>query len=297
MRTIYTIGETTFDIVFKNNKPIDGIIGGSALNTAISLGRIGLPVHFISRLGNDKIGELSLHFLTDNGVKTENIVRFDGNSRISLAFMDNDNNAEYQFYKLNQTPLLSFPETLADDMISFGSTMAIQNEGRKELLQFLTHASEEKALIVYDPNIRQSDEKELIDIRQKVDENLLLTHVLKGSEQDFLRLYGTSDARTIFSKIKQSGIKALIITAGEKPVQLITPELSKSYRIEAVTPVSTIGAGDNFNAGIITGFFKHQVNVQNISSLTEIQWDEIIGIGNFFASEVCKSEVNYISTR
>jgi fructokinase len=295
MRNIYTVGETTYDIVIRNNQPHLAVIGGSALNTSVSLGRIGLPVHFVSRLGNDKIGDLSIRFLNDNGVQIENIVRFDGNSRISLAFMDNENNAEYQFYQASQSPSLHFPETTDNDIISFGSTMAIQKEGRKELIQFLTNAIENNSLTIYDPNIRQNGEKELIEIRKKVKENLHLTKIIKGSEQDFKRLYGTDNAGDIFSKVNGYGVKALIITAGDKPIQLITKEFSKSYPVETVKTVSTIGAGDNFNAGIITGFCKHQVNLQNINTLSEDCWDDIINIGNSFAFEVCKSEFNYIS--
>jgi fructokinase len=295
MRNIYTVGETTYDIIFRNNQPKHAVIGGSALNTSVSLGRLGFPVHFISRLGNDKIGNFSIRFLIDNGVQIENIVRFDGNSRISFAFMDNENNAEYQFYQASQSPSLQFPEPTDEDIISLGSTMAIQKEGRKELIQFLTKAVENNSLTIYDPNIRQTGEKELTGIRKKVEENLLLTKILKGSEQDFQRLYGTSDAGEIFLKVNEYGIKALIITAGVKPIQLITNEFSKSYPVEAIRPVSTIGAGDNFTAGIITGFYKHHVTVENINTLAEDSWDDIINIGNAFAFEVCKSEFNYIS--
>jgi fructokinase len=296
MRNIYTVGETTYDIVFKNNQPRNAIVGGSALNTSVSLGRIGLPVHFISRLGNDKIGDLSIRFLINNGVKIENIVRFDGNSRISLAFMDDDCNAEYQFYKASQSPLLPFPEPAENEIISFGSTMAILNEGRNELLQFLKNAADKNGLTIYDPNIRQTGEKELKEIKQKVEENLHLTRILKGSEEDFYRLYGISDAKTIFSKVKSYGIKSLIITAGEKAVQLVTENFSESYPVKAVKSVSTIGAGDNFTAGIIAGFCKQKVNLQNFDSLSEMNWNEIIALGISFASEVCQSQFNYIPT-
>jgi fructokinase len=208
--------------------------------------------------------------------------------------MDDNNNAEYQFHKASLLPSLRFPELVDNDLISFGSTMAVHNEGRNELLQFLKTA-DKKALTIYDPNIRETDKKELTGIRQKVEENLHLTKVLKGSEQDFCRLYETSDATTIFSKMNTYGIKALIITAGEKPVQLITSNFSKEYHFEAVKPVSTIGAGDNFTAGIIAGFYKYQVNIENINSLPEQCWDHIINLGNSFAAEVCKCEFNYIS--
>lgn len=296
MRNIYTVGESTYDIVFKNNQPSHAIVGGSALNTSVSLGRLRLPVHFISRLGNDKIGKISTQFLQENGVNIENIIQFGGNSRISIAFMDEKNIAEYQFYSSHNLPSLQFTEPTIEDIISFGSSVAIQDEGRGSFLHFLKQATNKGALTIYDPNIRESDKIKLLKIRQKVENNLGFTHILKGSDQDFYRLYETTDAEKIFEKVNPFGIKFLIVTAGEKPVQLITPEISKSYTFKPFKTVNTIGAGDNFTAGIIAGFYKHHINSLNINLLSEYRWDEIIGFGNSFASEVCKSEVNYIST-
>jgi fructokinase len=296
MKAIYGIGETTYDIVFKKNQPQRAIVGGSVLNTSVSLGRLGLPVHFISSLGNDKIGDLSIGFLIGNGVNIERVNRYIGNSRIALAFMDEKNNAEYQFYNASQSPQLQYPKPTNEDIILFGSTNATQEDGRNELLCFLNQANANKSITIYDPNIRESDKNKLIGVRQKVEENMRFAKILKGSDQDFMRLYETSDAEKIFEKISHFGIKALIVTAGEKPVHLITNEISKSYPINPIKTVSTIGAGDNFTAGTITGFCKHNVNFQSIDLLSELQWNDIIDIGISFASEVCKSDDNYIST-
>ncbi len=50
MRKIYGIGETVFDIIFKNGQPQAAKPGGAMLNSSVSLGRIGLPVSFIVRI-------------------------------------------------------------------------------------------------------------------------------------------------------------------------------------------------------------------------------------------------------
>ncbi|HPS13351.1 MAG TPA: PfkB family carbohydrate kinase [Prolixibacteraceae bacterium] len=295
MRSIYTIGETTFDIVFKNEQPILGIVGGSALNTAVSLGRAGLPIHFISRLGNDRIGNLALKLLIENGINTGYITRFEGNSRISLAFMDENNNAEYQFYQAGLMPDLHYPVPVTDDIISFGSTLAIQNEGRGNLLGFLKEGLTQKAITIYDPNIRQKQENKLAGIRVNVEENFRLTTILKGSAEDFEKLYGVTNPEEIFQKVQSFGIQTLIITSGDNPVQLITERFSKKYPVEMVQPVSTIGCGDNFTAGMIAGMYQLNVRSENINSIPIVTWDQIIQTGNSFASEVCRSDMNYIS--
>jgi fructokinase len=295
MTRIFTIGETTYDIVFRNGKPENGVVGGSALNTAISLGRMKITTYFISRIGNDIIGDMSLQFLLENGVLTDNITRYDGNSRLSLAFLDLQNNANYQFYKAEKPTTICFPEPFSNDIICFGSSNALNQSGRDELLGFLTKSIEEKVLIIYDPNIRSSTSEEMIEIVSKFKDNLLFTTILKGSDQDFIQLFKTADADEIFNIVSPFGVKVLLVTCGAAPVQLRTKKLSYSFCLNPITPLNTIGAGDNFTAGLVYGLINEQVNSENIHGLLEENWEKIIRYATQFASEVCLSESNYIS--
>ena len=72
---IFSIGETTYDILFRDGQPVSACSGGSAYNSAISLGRCGLPITLISTFGDDPIGDLSSEFLKNNGVKCDLIKR------------------------------------------------------------------------------------------------------------------------------------------------------------------------------------------------------------------------------
>ena len=88
-RVIYTIGETLLDIIFINNEPTTAKPGGSSLNSSVSLGRMDVPVSFISEWGTDKVGNLIDEFLKDNHVNTENVYRYnDAQTIIAMAFLD-----------------------------------------------------------------------------------------------------------------------------------------------------------------------------------------------------------------
>ena len=100
MRKIYGIGETVYDIIFKDGAPQAAKPGGSVLNSMVSLGRTGLPVSFISEYGRDDVGSLIDRFLNDNGVNTSSVYRYnDANTSLALAFLDEKNDAHYTFYK------------------------------------------------------------------------------------------------------------------------------------------------------------------------------------------------------
>src|SRR4030042_4035865 len=100
VRNIYTRGETLFDIIFKNGQPQAGKAGGAMLNSSVSLGRIGLPVHLISEYGDDDIGRLIDNFLIINGVSTAFADHFrEGSTALAIAVLNDKNDASYTFYK------------------------------------------------------------------------------------------------------------------------------------------------------------------------------------------------------
>ena len=100
MRKVIGIGETILDIIFRNDRPYAAVPGGSVFNGLVSLGRLGVDVLFISELGNDHVGNILQRFMRDNHISTQYLDCFpDGKSPISLAFLDEKQNASYLFYK------------------------------------------------------------------------------------------------------------------------------------------------------------------------------------------------------
>mgnify|MGYP000043124222 CR=1 FL=1 len=72
-------------------------------------------------------------------------------------------------------------------------------------------------------------------------------------------------------------------------IALRTASVSKEYDIPPLKAVSTVGAGDNFNAGIIYGLLKYDVRYDDLNTIGEAKWDQIIRYGMEFAAEVCKA--------
>ena len=163
MRKVFGIGETILDIIFRNDQPQKAVPGGSVFNGLISLGRLNVPVSFISELGNDRVGDMIRDFMEDNHITTEFVDRFpDGKSPISLAFLDDDKNANYIFYKDYPAQRLEvpLPKIEKDDIFVFGSYYSLNPVLRTRMVEFLQYAQERKAIIYYDP---KSDKYRCID--------------------------------------------------------------------------------------------------------------------------------------
>lgn len=296
-RHVYTLGETVFDIIFKDEVLVTAKPGGSMLNTAVSLGRTGIPVSFISDYGQDPPGNLVSAFLEQNRVSARYTDRFkDGNTAIALAFLDANRNAEYTFYKSfpAQRLNIAFPEINPDDVVLFGSFYAITAEIKDKVKSFISHAREAGALIIYDPNFRRPHLAELERLRELIVDNISMADIVKGSDEDFKLIFNAPDATSAYKAVMNAGCKLLIYTKNSRGVELITDEMHLQVDVPPITPVSTIGAGDSFSAGMIHAIIRRGITRKDLGNLNRDTWREVIGNGIRFAAEVCMLMDNYV---
>jgi len=297
MRKIYTIGETLYDIIFQNNQPKASKPGGAMLNTAVSLGRLQLPVNFISEYSDDPVGEIIETFLEENDVQINHVYKYhDGQTAISLAFLDKDNNASYTFYKSYPSERLNIriPEFRKDDIVIFGSYFALNSEVREKLLDLLQKAREQGAIILYDPNFRSPHQDELVSLKPVILQNMSFADIVRGSDEDFMNIFGAENAEQAYKAVRQY-CPILVFTVSNQFVSIQSSTVTAKFEVPEITTISTIGAGDNFNAGIIYGLFKHNIKKTDLDNLTIDDWKNIQERAVSFAANVCQSYDNYVS--
>ena len=298
MRKVIGIGETILDIIFKNEQPTAAVPGGSTFNGIISLGRMGLPVTMITETGNDRVGQTIKQFMEENGVNSNHVYMYkDGRTAISLAFLNERNDADYTFYKdyPNARLDVQWPVVNKDDIIMMGSYFVLNPILRDKVKEFLDYATKQEALIYYDINFRSSHISEAIKLRSSILENFEYASIVRGSTEDFQNMFKISDPEKVYKQEVAYHCKQMLCTDAEGEISLFSPHVNKKYQVNKIKTVSTIGAGDNFNAGIIFGLLKEGVSRDGIASITEEQWNHIIAHGIAFATEVCQSLNNSIS--
>ena len=302
MRKVIGIGETVLDIIFKDDKPIGAVPGGSTFNCLISLGRCGVSSALISETGNDRVGRHIIQFIKDNGVDASCVnVYPDSKSPLSLAFLNERNDAEYIFYKDHPKDRLDFnyPEIHEDDIIVFGSYYAVKPVIRPQVHGLLEYARSNGAILYYDVNFRASHKNEVMKLTPNILENLELADIVRGSTEDFMVMFNKTDADAIYRSQIDFYTKKFICTNGANPVELRADGgLKKQYPIQTTgNVVSTIGAGDNFNAGFVYGLIKYGITRDMVTKgLKESQWDSLIDCAMQFSANVCLSLDNSIDT-
>ena len=298
MRKVIGIGETILDVIFENNQPSAAVPGGSVFNGIVSLGRMGVDVRFVSETGNDHVGKIILRFMEENNIPTDHVNVFpDGKSPVSLAFLNEKNDAEYIFYKEYPKQRLDviYPQINEDDIVIFGSFYALNPVLRDKMTELLELARERKAIIYYDPNFRSTHKDQAMRLMPIIIENLEYADIVRGSNEDFFYMYGMKDVDKVYKDKIKFYCPNFIYTSGDGCISLRTNHLSKEYTVAPIKTVSTIGAGDNFNAGIIFGLLKYGVRYRDLDAINEETWGKIIQCGKDCSAEVCCSLNNSVS--
>ena len=257
-----------------------------------------MPVRFISELGNDRVGALIRRFMEENNLPTDFVDCFpEGKSPISLAFLNEANDAQYLFYKEypKQRLDVDFPVIEADDILIFGSYYSLNPVLRERMVELLEYARERKAIIYYDPNFRKAHAHEAIRLTPTILENMEYADIVRGSDEDFENIFGKKEMSQIYKQHIQFYSNLFITTHGGAGINLYHGNRSFHYDVPAIETVSTIGAGDNFNAGILFGLLKYEVKKADLATLSGAEWQKIIQCGIDLSSWVCRSYDNYIS--
>jgi len=293
---IYAVGETILDIIFKGREPQTARPGGSSFNASITLGRLGAPINFISEMGNDRVGDLIRDFMEENGVSSRYISRYpQGQSAVALAFLNENSDAEYQFYKdyPSQRLDIDFPEFQNDDLLLFGSFYALNPGIRPRVKLLLEKAAAAGATIVYDPNFRSTHLPDRDKLVPLIRENMAYASLVRASDEDLQHIFQTIGPDDSWQEVGAL-TDALVYTASARGVHLRTAGLSFHMEVERIEPVSTIGAGDTFNAGLLYGMWLNRIGREEIRTIGRGLWEELISTAIRFSREVCLSYDNYL---
>ena len=285
-KRVVGIGETVLDILFKNDQPQKAVPGGSTFNSIVSLGRAGVPCAMVTEVGGDHVGDLICHYLLDNGVSSEYVCRHEHvKSHITLAFLDEHNDAQYVFYKDHASVWLDgrLPQMGKNDVVLFGSFFSINPAIRSVVGGLLRAAHEARAWLYYDVNFRKNHIADLPEVMPNIEENMRWADVVRGSMEDFDYMFGLHNGDAIYERVSHL-CHTLILTDGARPIRVYTPEGCETYPVQEIETVSTVGAGDNFNAGYIFAMLQG-INSQALR----------IGMAQRWSQDVCRQMGNNIS--
>ena len=183
---------------------------------------------------------------------------------------------------------IPLPQISSDDIVLFGSFFAINPVIRLVVGKLLKAAHEAGAWLYYDVNFRKNHIADLPNILPNIEENMRLANVVRGSMEDFDYLFGLQDADALYERVKPL-CSTLILTDGARSIRVYTPDGCETYPVAKIDTVSTVGAGDNFNAGYIYAKLR-DIDDQASRIAMAQRWSQDVcqQIGNNISDELAK---------
>ena len=257
------IGEALVDVVSREGEEPRAHVGGSPMNVAVGLARLGHDVQFLGRYGRDEYGRQVAAHLTGNGVR----LPFDADAlptSVAQATLDETGAASYDFqldWSLDVSPE-RIDELLRDtDALHAGSIGAMLEPGATVVGQALERARGH-ALISYDPNCRPSIIPDSSDARARAEKIVALSHVIKASDEDLLWLYPHRSIEDSARAWLKAGTRLVVVTRGAMGPWAVSRGTGRDgVEVPAarVTVADTVGAGDSFMAALLSGLADRNI--------------------------------------
>lgn len=236
--------------------------GGSVFNTANAIGRLGQSVGFFSGISTDFFGEVLIDTLAASGVDTRFVARSDRPTTLAFVRLT-DGHASYLFYDENSAGrMLTEADIPAlDDSIStlFFGCISLAVEPCAATYEALMMRDGGTRVTMLDPNIRTGFIQDEAAYRARLNRMLAASDLVKFSDEDLAWFAGEGDTASQARKIVAMGPKAVFVTEGARGVTGYTAEGAHFVAAPKVQVVDTVGAGDTFNAGVLTALQERGV--------------------------------------
>ncbi len=257
---IVCAGEALFDLFAQDGMSEDGLlfdarIGGSPLNVAMGLARLGRDSAFLSAVSDDLFGERLRAHLSSEGINSSLVIDSSRPTTLSVVGVDLSGVPSYAFYgegaadrSIEPRDLPAWPaEARALHIGSY--SMAVEPVG--STLSALASSVSQQCLVAYDPNIRPTIEPDMAVWQARLTELLPALSMLKISSEDFELLNGHNRWDDLARDWLGAGPGLVIVTKGEDGAEAWTGSHHVSVPGIRTDVVDTVGAGDTFQAALL----------------------------------------------
>jgi fructokinase len=252
---LLVIGEALVDIVATPSGEPTEHVGGSPANVAMGLARLGHEVDFAGCLGRDPRGGRIANHLADHGVHVLDVSFGDDPTSTAVATLDQDGAATYEFDLHWDLPRIALP--VGTTHVHTGSIGSVLAPGAASVVAALQDVRE-RGTVSYDPNIRPSIMGDLDVVRRQVEELVALSDVVKASEDDLQLLYAGQSPEQVMAAWVELGAGLAVVTLGADGVafRVASDQSPGRAPTRAGRVVDTVGAGDSFMAGLVSGMVE-----------------------------------------
>ena len=295
---LYFVGEARVDqrADHENPRKLLVALGGSmyfgSMGAASAIKHLELKnvkSFYVGPISDDYFGHLISDDFKEVGVETSYTRSSPFLSRISVISEDGKGGNKYSFYTCTQSDvgalkLEDLPSTFNEPkrIFAFGSVTTTLSHDGLILKEFAKLQTAKGSIVLFDPNTRPTAIPNVSLYRDALEDWIKTANVVKASEEDIEFTYPGKTAQQLADHWLSFGPKAVFVTHGEKGCSVYQGKES-AHVATTFSPLikRTVGAGDNFNAGIVTALAEKSItNIDQLDSLTIEDWKKIAMTAN-----------------
>jgi fructokinase len=294
---LLSCGDALID--FLPTKAADGrdalvpVVGGSCLNIAVGMARLGAPTGFVGGISTDLFGRMIADHATGSGVALQHATR--SALPTTLAFVRTiDGEAQYAFYD-EQTAsrqwtwrpgAIRFAEV---DALHVGSTTLVGRPGYDAALAMIEEAGP-TTTISFDPNCRPNLVRDKDDYVRRMDRLAARADIVRLSNADFAYLQGGNDHASKAKVLLEGRTRLFVVTHGGEGVQAWH---GRAGMVEVEAPkvdvVDTIGAGDSFQAALLYALHRiERIGSAALAQMTATELRSALTFAAYCAAQTCR---------
>ncbi len=292
---IIVCGEALMDVfaagVTAGGMTLDARIGGSPFNVALGLARMQQPVSFFGGVSSGFLGDRLWQALQAEGISTACAQRLDAPTTLGLVGLDAAGVPSYAFYGAGAADRIVGRDALhgvpAAAAYHFGSyTMVVEPVAATH--RALIDREHARAFISYDPNVRLNVEPSLSRWRETLDWMAARAHLLKISDEDLGLLYPGQPAATLAARWLAAGVRLVVLTRGADGAEAFVSGRHAAAAAPEVTVVDTVGAGDTFQAALLTWLAEQgRLRAAGLQGWADGELESLLGFAMRAAAITC----------
>lgn len=258
-------------------------VGGSCLNVAVAMARLGAPAGLVGGVSTDLFGAMIAAHAEASNVDLRHAVRSGDETTLAFvrfidgephyAFYDETTAARHWIHVAGSIPF----ETV--DAVHVGSTTLVAGSSAAQALALVDEARR-ATTVSFDPNCRPALVKDKADYVARMEVFAARANIVRMSDVDFAFLYGDTAYDEKASALLAGGAGLVVLTRGAEGV---VAWHDKAGRIEVTAPkiqlVDTIGAGDSFQGALLAAL--RELGRIEASALAEMEADELRRVLSF----------------
>jgi len=262
--TALVIGESLVDVRHDTRVDPPEVVehpGGSPLNIAVALARLGVETTLATRIGDDDRGAALARHVADSGVELVRLAPTRPTST-ATAVIGADGAATYEFELAWSPDRLPDPADYA--VVHVGSIGAVLAPGADLVAELAAAAATAGVPVAFDPNVRPAITPDLDDVRRRAERISDGATMLKLSDEDaallYPALYQSLEVEDLPRRlVERHGVRLVVVTGGAAGLVLDDGAHTVSVPAQQVTVADTIGAGDTVTAALLAGLLERRL--------------------------------------